>query len=310
MNVSPFGLLFFPMTPFRLDQSLNLSVLEEHLEEGLAFDPGGVFVACGAGEFHSLSEKEIHSIIELAVRVTNGRTPVYVGVGGQIQVAKELAKAAGDFGADGLLVFPPYMVSASSEGLIRYFAEMNAVTRVPFIAYNRPGVLLTEPIILQILDLEHLMSIKDGMGDLTQISEFMSLVAGWETSNPGQRKISFLNGTPTAELNAVEFRNIGITSYSSAVLSFAPEIASLFYKSLVAHDDLTVNELLTNFYIPLSRIRDEIEGGAISIIKAGARIRGSDCGGVRAPLLDFNGDQTMRLRELIERGSQIVGSRS
>jgi 5-dehydro-4-deoxyglucarate dehydratase len=62
------------------------------------------------------------------------------------------------------------------------------------------------------------------------------------------------------------------------------------------------------FYQPLARIRDEIEGGAISIVKAGARITGLNCGGVRAPLLDMNSDQIIKLRTLINHGFDLVRS--
>lgn len=119
-----------------------------------------------------------------------------------------------------------------------------------------------------------------------------------------------MNGNPTAEITALSFRDIGITTYSSAVLSFAPEISKLFYDSLIDHRDDLTNALLKDFYLPLSQIRDEIEGGAVSLMKAGARIRGFNYGGVRAPLMDFSGDQTIRLTSLIKRGMEIVESAS
>ncbi len=119
-----------------------------------------------------------------------------------------------------------------------------------------------------------------------------------------------MNGNPTAEITAVSFREIGITTYSSAVLSFAPEISKLFYNSLVEQRDDITNALLAEFYLPLAVIRDEIEGGAVSLMKAGARIRGLNYGGVRAPLMDFSGDQTIRLTSLVKRGMEIVQSAS
>ena len=68
-----------------------------------------------------------------------------------------------------------------------------------------------------------------------------------------------MNGNPTAEITALSFREIGITTYSSAVLSFAPEISKLFYDSLVDQRDDVTNVLLNDFYLPLAQIRDEID---------------------------------------------------
>ena len=310
MRETPQGLLFFPMTPFNSDQSINLKALEQHLILGLESNPGGVFLGCGAGEFHALSENEIYEITDLANSIDRGDIPLYIGVGGPIQSAKNIATYAEAHGVDGLLVFPPYMVTASEEGIVRYFQELTADTQIPIIAYNRPGSILTIKVIEKLLEIENLVGIKDGLGNMSAVAEMVYFIAAWEKLNQSSRKISFMNGNPTAEITALSFREIGITTYSSAVLSFAPEISKLFYDSLVDQRDDITSALLNEFYLPLAQIRDEIEGGAVSLMKAGARIRGFNYGGVRAPLMDFSGDQTIRLTSLIKRGMEIVQSTS
>jgi 5-dehydro-4-deoxyglucarate dehydratase len=298
------------MTPFNSDQSINLKALEQHLILGLESNPGGIFLGCGAGEFHALSENEIYEITDLANSIDRGDIPLYIGVGGPIQSAKNIASYAEAHGVDGLLVFPPYMVTSSEEGLIRYFQELTADMQIPIIAYNRPGSILTMKVIEKLLEIENLVGIKDGMGNMSAVAEIVYFITAWEKLNQRTRKISFMNGNPTAEITALSFREIGITTYSSAVLSFAPEISKLFYDSLVDQRDDVTNVLLNDFYLPLAQIRDEIEGGAVSLMKAGARIRGFNYGGVRAPLMDFSGDQTIRLTSLIKRGMEIVQSTS
>jgi 5-dehydro-4-deoxyglucarate dehydratase len=310
LRETPQGLLFFPMTPFNSDQSINLKALEQHLILGLESNPGGIFLGCGAGEFHALSENEIYEITDLANSIDRGDIPLYIGVGGPIQSAKNIASYAEAHGVDGLLVFPPYMVTSSEEGLIRYFQELTADMQIPIIAYNRPGSILTMKVIEKLLEIENLVGIKDGMGNMSAVAEIVYFITAWEKLNQRTRKISFMNGNPTAEITALSFREIGITTYSSAVLSFAPEISKLFYDSLVDQRDDVTNVLLNDFYLPLAQIRDEIEGGAVSLMKAGARIRGFNYGGVRAPLMDFSGDQTIRLTSLIKRGMEIVQSTS
>ena len=298
------------MTPFNSDQSINLKALEQHLILGLESNPGGIFLGCGAGEFHALSENEIYEITDLANSIDRGDIPLYIGVGGPIQSAKNIASYAEAHGVDGLLVFPPYMVTSSEEGLIRYFQELTADMQIPIIAYNRPGSILTMKVIEKLLEIENLVGIKDGMGNMSAVAEIVYFITAWEKLNQRTRKISFMNGNPTAEITALSFREIGITTYSSAVLSFAPEISKLFYDSLVDQRDDVTHVLLNDFYLPLAQIRDEIEGGAVSLMKAGARIRGFNYGGVRAPLMDFSGDQTIRLTSLIKRGMEIVQSTS
>ena len=48
------GVLFFPVTPFTESGEADLPRLAEHVGKGVDAGPGGVFIACGTGEFHAL----------------------------------------------------------------------------------------------------------------------------------------------------------------------------------------------------------------------------------------------------------------
>ena len=56
------GVLFFPVTPFTADGSLDEERLAQHIDSGVAAGAGGVFVACGTGEFHALTPGEIERV--------------------------------------------------------------------------------------------------------------------------------------------------------------------------------------------------------------------------------------------------------
>ncbi len=100
------GVLFFPVTPFAADGTVDEQTLATHIEQGVAAGPGGVFVACGTGEFHSLEPGEYERVVRIAVEVTGGRVPVYAGAGGPVALADRFARAAERAGADGLLLLP------------------------------------------------------------------------------------------------------------------------------------------------------------------------------------------------------------
>ena len=71
------GVLFFPVTPFSCGGEIDLDVLRKHLEQGMAAGPGGVFAACGTGEFHALNAAESTQVVETAVQVVAGHVPVF-----------------------------------------------------------------------------------------------------------------------------------------------------------------------------------------------------------------------------------------
>jgi 5-dehydro-4-deoxyglucarate dehydratase len=69
-----------------------------------------------------------------------------------------------------------------------------------------------------------------------------------------------------------------------------------------------MDELLRVFYLPLVALRDETPGFAVSLVKAGARLRGAKVGGVRPPLRDPNPDQIDRLERILAAGLDLVAT--
>ena len=51
------GVLFFPVTPMTASGDVDLDALAQHIAKGVEAGPGGVFIACGTGEFHALEDE-------------------------------------------------------------------------------------------------------------------------------------------------------------------------------------------------------------------------------------------------------------
>ena len=299
------GLLFFPVTPFGADGSVATTVFRERLEAGLDAGAGGVFAACGTGEFHALGEDEHASVVRAAAESARGRVPVYAGVGGPLPFARRLAARAEAAGADGLLVLPPYLVRGTQSGLMAYVQELLGATSLPVILYNRDNARFAPATACELSRHPQVVGLKDGSGDVDVMHRIVRAVR----AERSEQQFQFFNGLPTAELYAPAYRGIGVQLYSSAVFAFAPEIASAFYDALQAGDTAAVGNLVDVFYAPLVQLRHRREGYAISLIKAGLRLRGVDVGPVRPPLSDPPAEDLDRLRQLIEAGLDHVGAR-
>jgi 5-dehydro-4-deoxyglucarate dehydratase len=298
------GVLFFPVTPFTADGSLDEERLAQHIESGVAAGAGGVFVACGTGEFHALSAEEIERATQVAVRTTAGRVPVLAAAGGPTPVAREQAARVERAGADGILLLPPYLVSAPQQGLVRYVQEVTAATDLPVIFYQRGTARLTADTAAEIAALPGVVGLKDGIGDIERMHRIVRAVR----AVPGTEDFQFFNGLPTAEMTAPAYKGIGVELYSSAVFAFAPEIALAFHRALAEDDDVLLHRLLDEFYGPLVALRDEVPGYAVSLVKAGVTLRGLDVGGVRAPLLDPAPEHLARLAKLLDHGLEVAGA--
>jgi 5-dehydro-4-deoxyglucarate dehydratase len=295
------GVLFFPVTPFDAADRVDVDVLGAHVAEGLEHGAGAAFVACGTGEFHALDIDEYARVVRAGVAAAAGRHLVIAGVGGPLGHARRCAQLATELGADGILVLPPYLVAGPPEGVAAYVEAVARATPLPLIAYHRGTAQLTEAAVERLLALPTLAGIKDGTGDVALFQRFVLAAR-----RAGRHDVQFFNGLLTAESSQAAYRAIGVPLYSSAVFAMAPRIALAFHAASEADDLATQRHLLDGFYTPLVRLRDETPGFAVSLIKAGLRLRGVDVGSVRAPLVDPSPRQLAELERILAHGEEVV----
>jgi 5-dehydro-4-deoxyglucarate dehydratase len=298
------GVLFFPVTPFTETGEVDLDRLAEHVAKGVDAGPGGVFIACGTGEFHALETGEFASVVRTAVEVVAGRVPVYAGAGGSVAQAKSFARAAAAAGADGLLLLPPYLVEMPQAGLIAYTRAVAAETELPLIVYNRNNARYTEASAIEVARIANVVGFKDGTGDLDNVARIVRAVT--DALAPSGKPFQFFNGLPTAEVSQQAYRAIGVTLYSSATFAFAPELALAFYEALERDDETLLAALLREFFHPLVRLRDTVPGYPVALIKAGVALEGIAAGPVRPPLIMPTEADTTRLRDIIAAGRAVL----
>lgn len=294
------GLLSFPLTPFTADDRVDLDVLAEHVSRQLAAGPSALFVACGTGEFTGLTAAEYADVVRTATKVVNGQVPVYAGAGGGPGTARGYLEMAQENGADGVLLLPPYLVTSTPAGLLRHIQYVASESPLPIVIYQRANAVLSPETAVQLLDVPTITGIKDGIGD---VDAMLRIVTAVRTSGHERAAtFGFLNGLPTAELSVQAYQAIGVTPYSSAVLTFVPDIATAFFRAICDGDAATVQRLLAEFYLPFAALRDEVPGYAVALVKAGARLSGLNMGGVRPPLVDPTPEHVERLAEIIATG--------
>jgi 5-dehydro-4-deoxyglucarate dehydratase len=297
------GVLFFPVTAIGSSGRVDLGATAAHVAERVASGPGGVFAACGTGEFHALSATEHAGVVRAAVEATAGRVPVIAGAGGPLAHAIGCVRAAHDAGADGILLLPPYLVEGPAEGVVAYVEAVLAASELPVILYHRGAGRLTPDGVARLLRHPRVAGIKDGVGDIALAQQFVRIAA-----ESGREGLLFFNGLLTAELSQAAYRAIGVPLYSSAVFAMAPGIANAFYRASLADDRATQNRLLDGFYRPLVALRDETPGFAVSLIKAGLRLAAAPVGPVRPPLVDPSPAQVERLSAILDAGHRIAAA--
>jgi 5-dehydro-4-deoxyglucarate dehydratase len=285
------GLLSFPVTHFDQTGEFDELPYRRHIAWMLGNGPAALFAAGGTGEFFSLTLSEFSNVVRSAVYETAGRVPVLAGCGYGTRTAIQFGRAATDAGADGLLLFPPYLVNAEQAGLIAHAEAVCASTRLGVIYYNRDNGILSESGLEQLCNrCPNLVGLKDGHGDI----ELMTRIC----ARLGDRVV-YIGGLPTAETFALPYLEIGVTTYSSAIFNFLPRFALEFYAAVRRGDRASVFSMLREFVLPYIAIRGRRKGYAVSIVKAGMRAVGRSAGPVRPPLADLEPAESSELEKLI-----------
>ena len=296
------GVLFFPVTPFTPEGDVDVDILKEHITSRLPHGPGGVFPACGTGEFHALSIDEVRTVVTAAVEAVAGQVPVVAGAGGPLGHALAAARVAEEAGADALLVLPPYLVTGPTDGLVAYIEAVAAASSLPVIVYHRGNAKYTAAAMTRLAANPNVIGFKDGLGDVGLAQEIVSAIDA-----TGREDFLLFNGLLTAELTQGAYRGLGIPLYSSAAFAMAPEIAKAYYDAYVSGDEDRRHALLEGFYAPLVRLRDQTPGFGVSLIKAGLRLGGLPVGPVRAPLVDPTEEQLVQLKAILAKGYELAG---
>jgi 5-dehydro-4-deoxyglucarate dehydratase len=295
------GLLFFPITPYQSDGEVDVTEVAAHVRRGVEAGAGGVFVACGTGEFSALEQDEYAVVVRAAVEAVAGLVPVFAGAGGPVRTARRFADRAKGAGADGILLLPPYLTEASGRGLVGYVREATRED-LPTIVYNRANARFNEDSAITVAGLPQVIGFKDGAGDLDLMARIVRAVRD-EGNDPS---FLFFNGMPTAEVTQRAYRAIGVPLYSSAAFAFAPRVALAYYDAVERDDQETLAALERAFYHPLARLRAKGAGYAVSLIKAGVELAGYRSGGVRPPLTEVTPEHRQELGSILAAGLAAV----
>lgn len=289
---APKGILGFPVAPMDSEGKIDLEALGKNIDFLLEGGLSSIFVACGAGELHAISNEEYRTMVEVAVNRTKGKVPLYTGVGGNISHALEQTKISEELGVEGYLILPPYLIDPSQDGIYDYLRTIIQSTELNAIVYQRDNCILDSKTLKKLCDLPQLVGFKDGVGNMEINTEFTHLIGD---------RLEWVNGMPLAEVTMAAYVNLGFTSYSSAISNYIPHISAMYYEALLAGNKEVAHELHEDVILPIHRLRKQKKGYAVSLIKAGMQIVGLPVTtNVRAPISTVEKEHYEELKIIID----------
>jgi 5-dehydro-4-deoxyglucarate dehydratase len=264
------GLLSFPVTHLTDDYAFDEAAYRDNIGWLSQFGAAGLFAAGGTGEFFSFTPPEVEQIVRAAVDEVPDGMPVIAPAGYGTALAVQMTQSAEGAGAQGILLLPPYLTEASQDGLVAHAKQVCAATSLGVTIYSRANAVYTEAAVAELADTcPNLVGFKDGVGNIEQMTRIYAALGD---------RLTYIGGLPTAEMFALPYLVLGVSTYSSAIYNFVPQFA-----------------------IPFCNLRNRKAGYPVSTIKAGMTVIGHPAGPVRPPLTDLDTVELAELADLVKK---------
>jgi 5-dehydro-4-deoxyglucarate dehydratase len=284
------GVIAFPVTPFKLDLSLDIAGLRRNLQELVRHPFAAIVAAGGTGELYSLTSSEHLSVVRAIVEEVNGKIPVISGTGFNYKLGIELAKQAAGVGADAILVLPPYYPNSDDNALLEYYAAIGNATPLPLFVYSRDWVNPTPAWVEKLATkVPTLIAWKDGQGDIRRYQQIIHRLGD---------RLYWIGGAGDDCVPA--YYSIGIRTYTSSIATVAPKLSLLLDEVAASGNSTELQRLMKDYVTPLYVMRARRKGYEVSVMKAMMNVIGLAAGPVRPPLPNLSSEEMVEVQRMLE----------
>jgi 4-hydroxy-tetrahydrodipicolinate synthase len=168
------------ITPLLDRDELDVAGLVRLIEHILAGGVNGLFILGTTGEGPSLSYRLRGELIERTCKQVNRRVPVLVGITDTAFAESiAVARVAAHYGADAVVVAPPYYLPEAQPELQEYLDHLVPELPLPLYIYNMPAltkVHIELDTVRRAMDNPRIIGLKDSSGDLNYFQGAAELI--------------------------------------------------------------------------------------------------------------------------------------
>lgn len=273
---TPFGRVLTAMvTPFTPDGALDLDGAQRLAAHLVDSGNDGLIVNGTTGESPTTSDAEKAQLVRAVVDAVGDRAFVVAGAGtNDTHHSLELARAAQDAGAHGLLAVTPYYSKPPQEGLLRHFTAIADATELPVMLYDIPGrsgVPINTETMVRLAEHPRIVANKDAKGDLGR--------ASWAIARSG---LAWYSGDDMLNLPLLSVGAVGFVSVVGHIVT--PELRALLDAHL--NGDVTKATEIHQKLLPVFTGMFRTQG--VITTKAALGLQGLPAGPLRLPLVELS----------------------
>ncbi len=299
LRTVPHGVMHVPVTPFNNDLSVDYATFEKLVDWHVRQNPSSLCVVLHIAESVSLTLEEHKKLIEISVKVTNGRVPLIanVSMAGTDQ-AIDLARHSEKVGADAIICIAPYYWPVPEEALYDHFVRVATATQLPFMIYNLPifqGVSLSPKFLVRLMH-----KLPNFIGEKEASHNFEYFIEARRATQAVRPEFGLILGVEYI-IPSVSMGGVGSMSISGGV---APRLMQRLYDLSAAGKFFEAAPLQDKASALWQLFKPEYP----SPIKAAMEMMGRPVGPVRGPMRNLTAEQNATLRKELEALGVFDGS--
>lgn len=275
------------LTPFTDTNEIDFESLERQIEIYISNGAKSIIVGRGFGEFLTMDDDEIISVIEFVVGKVSKRVPVIVQTGFNDTIRSiKLSIKAKSTGVDALILLPPYFSNGNEKGIYNHFKSISVSVGLPCYIENdfeKSGVDLVQ-YIDTLSSINNIVGIIENSSDITKYTKIIA------NTNDSFEIICANDAIILPTLS------LGVTSFISAIANICPDDI----KTILDYYNNGEISKARDKYIGILEIHEVFNQEILPVpIKTAMNMLGYNVGDFRLPLGSMNPDKAARLATLL-----------
>jgi len=283
------------MTPFDQNWKLDESGLRTLVRLQVASGIHGIAPLGVTGESPSLSEEEIRRVVEICAAEAGGKCRLAPDTC-SCNIDQTIARARlyADLGSDYVVVFAPFLVKPTQQGLVEFYERVADASKVPVLIHNAPervGVNVEPKTYARLMNHGNIVGTKDGVKELDHLAKILYLARG--------KNFGVCTGKDTTAYPLLAFGGQG-------VFTVAGNVVPAVMKSIVEHARAGEWDKARDLHYAYFELFDalRLETNPMAVKEALA-LMGLPGGGLRPPLTPLSDSNKDKVKRLLQERSLI-----
>ena len=276
------------VTPFSDTNEVDYDKLGGLLDRQLGLGAAAIIVGGNNGEFLTMSDDEILSVIEYVVKKVNHKVPVLAQTGfNDTQRSVILGIKAEALGVDALIFEPPYYNIGNEKGVISHYKSLAMSSNLPCYIFNDPehsGTGLSISVLNKLSEIDNISGIIETSNDIEHMTRMISSLPS---------SFDIISANDSISLAAL---SLGIKSLASTLINVVPDQVLDMYNYFEEGKLDYAREIQVNNFPLIDALKLEVNPVPI---KTAMNMMGIEVGDFRLPLGTMDPDKAAQLATIL-----------